>query len=496
MQVDLNQWRAAIGSFRSQLIITVKRSYKTHPLSTLASVLGMYLFCSLFINIAIPLLPLTTILYTIITPFHLGSNWMHIFARLYATAKLFFCVLSKLMKRFPLACHDRRKKLTSFITGYAYLYMICLTSHTLYLQWITYKILLCGDIETNPGPINDTISFCSWNLNSICAHDFARISLIEAYNSVYEYDLIGIVETHLDSSVEESKIELDGYNFMKTNHPLDVKRGGVGLYVKDTFPAKERPDLETLPECIVCEFQLDRKKYFFVVLYRSPSQSQNEFQVFMNNFELMLSKMSDENPYCVIVTGDLNCRSSHWWENDIDNEEGKLFEPFSSDLGLHQLISEPTHFIGNSRSCIDVILTDQPNLFLESGVHPSLHKQCHHQIIYGKLSIKNPAPPPYQRKIWFYDRADILAIKKSIDMFPWRETFRENSCPNWQVKKLNEILLNICSNFIPNKVITVRPRQAPWITQSIKNFLKKRIELIRLLLEMVNQKTSCRISQT
>ena len=81
-----------------------------------------------------------------------------------------------------------------------------------------------------------------------------------------------------------------------------MKRGGVGLYVKDTFPAKDGPDLETLPECIVCEFQLDRKKYFFVVLYRSPSQSQNEFQVFMNNFELMLSKMSDENPYCVIVT--------------------------------------------------------------------------------------------------------------------------------------------------------------------------------------------------
>ena len=132
--------------------------------------------------------------------------------------------------------------------------------HTLYLQWITYKILLSGDIETNPGPINETFKFCSWNLNSICAHYFARISLIEAYNSVYRYDLIGIVETHLDSSVDESKIELDGYNFMKNNHPLNVKRGGVGLYVKDTFPAKERADLETLPECIVCDLQGAREK--------------------------------------------------------------------------------------------------------------------------------------------------------------------------------------------------------------------------------------------
>ena len=69
--------------------------------------------------------------------------------------------------------------------------------------------------------------------------------------------------------------------------------------------------------------------------------------------------MSGENPYCVIITGDFNCRSTNWWGDDIKNDEGKLFEPFTSDLGLHQLINELTHSIGNSRSCIDVIFTDQ-----------------------------------------------------------------------------------------------------------------------------------------
>ena len=52
----------------------------------------------------------------------------------------------------------------------------------------------------------------------------------------------------------------------------------------------------------------------------------------------MLSKMSGENPYCVIITGDFNCRSTNWWDDDIESEEGKLFEPFTSDLRLHQLI--------------------------------------------------------------------------------------------------------------------------------------------------------------
>ena len=59
-------------------------------------------------------------------------------------------------------------------------------------------------------------------------------------------------------------------------------------------------------------------------------------------------------------------------------------------------------------------------------------------------------------------------------MFRWRESIGDLICPNKQVEMLTETLLNIISNFIPNKVITVRPRQAPWITQSIKNFIQKK----------------------
>ena len=220
------------------------------------------------------------------------------------------------------------------------------------------------------------------------------MSLIEAYNSVLNYDLIGIVETHLDSTVDEEGLSIDGYSFIKANHPQNVKRGGVGLYIKDSLPSKNRTDLVTLPECIVYEIHINRKKYFFAVIYRSPSQSITDFDNFTANFELMLSKMRAESPFSVIITGDFNCRSTQWWESDIENNEGKYFEPLTSDLGLHQLISEPTHLIGTSKSCIDLIFTDQPNLIIETGVHPTLHEQCHHQIVYGKLSVSNIKLPP------------------------------------------------------------------------------------------------------
>ena len=130
--------------------------------------------------------------------------------------------------------------------------------------------------------------------------------------------------------------------------------------------------------------------------------------------------------------------------------------------------------MGDSKSCIDLILTDQPNLVIESGVHPSLHEHCHHQIVYGKLSVSNIARPPYTRRIWHYDKADFVAIMKSIEMFNWREHLDKIKRPNEQVKLLNEVLLNIYSNFIPNQIKTIQPRKLPWITQAVKRFLRKK----------------------
>ena len=39
---------------------------------------------------------------------------------------------------------------------------------------------------------------------------------------------------------------------------------------------------------------------------------------------------------------------------------------------------------------------------------------------------------------------------------------------------MDQVLLNIFSNFFPNKIVTVKPQQAPWITKTVKIFLRKR----------------------
>ena len=149
-------------------------------------------------------------------------------------------------------------------------------------------------------------------------------------------------------------------------------------------------------------------------------------------------------------------------------------------MGLTQLITEPTNFEPNKNpSCIDLIFTDQPNLVTSSGTRSSLDPLCHHQITHCVFNYNIPPPPPFERRIWDYEKADSNLIRKSINDFPWEEHFSKKLDVNWQVRSFTEIILNIMANFIPNKVIKIIPRDPPWIDNHLKTMLKQQQRLYR-----------------
>ena len=102
--------------------------------------------------------------------------------------------------------------------------------------------------------------------------------------------------------------------------------------------------------------------------------------------------MSNQKDGISIIMGDFNARSSSWCRYDISNNEGVQIDSVTSIHGLEQLIYEPTHILSNSSQCIDLIFTDQPNLLVDSGTHPSLHPNCHHQTIHCKTNLQVKYP--------------------------------------------------------------------------------------------------------
>ena len=205
---------------------------------------------------------------------------------------------------------------------------------------------------------------------------------------------------------------------VRADHPANSKCGGVCMYYKNCLPLKVL-DIRFLHESIVFELRIGDKLCSFISLYRSPNQSYDDFVSFLDNFELTLDTLAQKNPFLTVALGDFNAKSSNWYNKDIPSDEGRKIETVTLQNGLHQEINESTHILNNSSSCIDLIF----NLLTESGVRAFLHPNCHHQIIFAKFNLDIVYPPPYEREIWHYQKANIDLINRAINSFDWEKAF-------------------------------------------------------------------------
>ena len=177
-------------------------------------------------------------------------------------------------------------------------------------------------------------------------------------------------------------MEILGYNLIRSDHPSNSKRGGVCIYYKSALPLRVL-NVYYLQKSISFELKIIDKLCNFISLYRSPSQTQDEFEKFSENLKRNLDRLF--HPFLAAVIRDFNAKSSNWYYHDKSSSEGNAVDTITKQYGLHQVIKEPTHILDNYSTCIDLISTSQPNLIIESGVHPSLHPNCHHHqmALYG-----------------------------------------------------------------------------------------------------------------
>ena len=137
---------------------------------------------------------------------------------------------------------------------------------------------------------------------------------------------------------------------------------------------------------------------------------------------------------------------------------------------LTQIICEPIHILESSVSCIDLVFTSPENLVVNSGVQLSLHPNCHHEIAFSYFNLKIYFPPPYERLIWKFKKANVDLIKRAIT-----DLDRENKLSligiSDEVVLFNEAIVNIMGSFIPNETMTFGDRVSPWLNKDVKNMI-------------------------
>ena len=126
-------------------------------------------------------------------------------------------------------------------------------------------LFMSGNIELNPGPnkTNSSCKFsvCHWNLNSLAAHNFEEVGLLEALNTINKFDIICVFKTYLDStfSSDNEDINTKGFKLVRTGHPNNIKRGRVCAYFSESLPVRVVPN-HHLNECLILEVNLKNKK--------------------------------------------------------------------------------------------------------------------------------------------------------------------------------------------------------------------------------------------
>ena len=190
------------------------------------------------------------------------------------------------------------------------------------------------------------------------AHNYAKISLLEGCIAAQKFDVVCISKTYLDSSTayDDSNLEIAGYNLIRSDHSSNKKRGGVCIFYKNSLPLRVL-SIHYLQECINFELKIGDKLCNFISLYRSPSQSLDEFEKFSENLERNLDDLLQNNPFLVVVISDFNVKSNNWYYRDKSSLEGDTVDTITNQYGLHQVITEPTHILDNTSSCINLIFT-------------------------------------------------------------------------------------------------------------------------------------------
>ena len=121
-----------------------------------------------------------------------------------------------------------------FLSIFVFIFFVC---------FLYRKLFLSVDTETNTDPrrtLNNHITICHWNLNSISVHNFAEVQLLKVYSAVHKFDIECLSETYLKSSfpIDDNKMDILGYIKVRDDHPANSKSGGVCMYYKNCLPLK------------------------------------------------------------------------------------------------------------------------------------------------------------------------------------------------------------------------------------------------------------------
>ena len=221
------------------------------------------------------------------------------------------------------------------------------------------------------------------NINSI-QNKFEDLTIL---NRSLKAQILVISQTKIDRSYPDSQFKLQGYNMFHKDRAKG--EGGLLVYTSTTIPSRKLtlPTTYKTLEAIAVDVKIGRQDILILSIYRPPNSSKKESKTCGNYLERVESELNSICQWAcfkkktVIIVGGLNLDRLR-----LDRSEGKILRDLEEVNDLHCLINEPTRVTANSQTLIDVMLTNNSDLFKNCGVYNL--EISDHSMIYGEMTEK------------------------------------------------------------------------------------------------------------
>ena len=113
-------------------------------------------------------------------------------------------------------------------------------------------------------------------------------------------------------------------------------------------------------------------------------------------------------------------------------------------------------------------------------VDPLIAEQVrYHCPVMVLLKFTWPRASSFKRKIWYYKLADYNKFRELLSEASLENLFQSNDNINQNIQDITDAIVSAAEKSIPNKIVTAKPNESPWITCHIKSLIRKYRRIFR-----------------
>jgi Reverse transcriptase (RNA-dependent DNA polymerase)/Endonuclease-reverse transcriptase len=191
--------------------------------------------------------------------------------------------------------------------------------------------------------------------------------------------ILSLVETHVTSEILQQELEVEGY---KLENCLSTSRhtGGIAIYIREDIKYKICANYNIGTNIWVIDIRISasaKNHIFLKVLYHSPSASHSDFLKYFNEW---IDELVDHKSRTIIL-GDFNIdiSKSSYYSNKLKS--------IINSSGMRQLVKTPTRVTHNSKTIIDLVLTNDYSK-VELVDNKEGQNISDHEMIFIKIELK------------------------------------------------------------------------------------------------------------